>query len=109
MNGEGRERGDRGLRGADDDECVKLRDDLDGVPGGFVVNVMLAILIGLLFPGARPSVPPADYGNNASAHAQRLRQFSQRNQPNRGLIGQPARFAKHRSTAHHARWVLTLP
>ena len=52
MNGEGRERGDRGLGGADDDECVKLRDgDLDGVTGGFVVKVMLAILIGPLFPG----------------------------------------------------------
>jgi hypothetical protein len=59
MNGEGRERGDRGLRGADDDECVKLRDDLDGVPGGFVVNVMLAILIGLLFPGVISSFRPS--------------------------------------------------
>jgi hypothetical protein len=52
MNGEGRERADRGLRGADDDECVQLRDgDLDGVTGGFVVNAMLAISIGPLFPG----------------------------------------------------------
>jgi hypothetical protein len=50
MNGEGRDRGDRALREPDDDECVKSRDDLDGVPGGFVVNAMLAILIGPLFP-----------------------------------------------------------
>lgn len=38
------------MREPDDDECVKSRDDLDGVPGGFVVNAMLAILIGPLFP-----------------------------------------------------------
>jgi len=51
MNGEGRDRGDPALRGPDDGECVKLRDDdLDGVTGGFVVNAMLAILIGPLFP-----------------------------------------------------------
>ena len=40
------------MHGPDDGECVKLRGDhLDGVTGGFVVNAMLAILIGPLFPG----------------------------------------------------------